>query len=98
MTETKYLQGARVHLEAAALRYARMVAIGRCIDDSGNDIRYGIEDQNAHALLFRDQLCDAAINLFAELAATPLPYPAPQEQPGTRPAGSPGEASRGHGE
>lgn len=71
--QQKFVEGARVRLEDAAMKYARMKTLGRYFDGNDGDVQLCAADRPDHEKYMLLALQQAAVDLFAEIAATPLP-------------------------
>jgi hypothetical protein len=72
-TKPDYLEVKRQRLEKAALEYARMKVLGRYLDARGCDVSVSDTNRDDYTRAFGNALMITAVDLFAEIAATPLP-------------------------
>lgn len=74
----RFINARRDDLEKAALKFARMKKLGRYIDNNGSDVQVSGVDVSMYTEAFQRELCLAAVDLFAEIAASPLPERNPE--------------------
>lgn len=67
------IRAARIKLETEAMKYARMKSLGMHFDANGNNCKPFPADAVDVAKMYGEDLLRAAVDLFAEVAATPLP-------------------------